>query len=70
MNVTINTFADLLDVINRYPEWRQELRRAIFPEVDLPKALQQLAESQARMEALLRELQSRAERHEGRTGGW
>jgi len=46
MAFTVNDFEDLLKIIEAQPEWRSRLRRALFPEIDVPKALQSLAESQ------------------------
>lgn len=46
MSFTVNDFEDLLKIIEAQPEWRSRLRRALFPEIDVPKALQTLVESQ------------------------
>ena len=56
MSLTINSFEDLLKIIETRPEWRRKLVKTLFPEVDLPKALQELAVSQSRMEDLLQHL--------------
>lgn len=45
MTLQIQTFDDLLKIINTHPEWRRQLVKALFPEVDFPKALQELTES-------------------------
>ena len=43
MPFTVNDFSDLLHLINTHPEWRQKLRQALFPEIDVPQAFQDLA---------------------------
>ena len=64
MPFTVNDFEDLLKIIETKPEWRGQLRRALFPEIDVPKALQMLAESQVQTNALLKRLDARVERLE------
>jgi hypothetical protein len=54
--LTINTVDDLLFIINTRPEWRQRLRKSLFPEIDLPKAFQELAKAQQRTEASIQRL--------------
>src|SRR5207248_2843034 len=51
-------------IIEAKPEWRSRLRRALFPEIDVPKALQTLAESQVQTNALLKRLDARMEKLE------
>lgn len=60
MSLTINTFSDLLHIVNTNPEWRRKLVKALFPEIDVPKALQELAEAQRRTEAGLQRLEKLA----------
>jgi hypothetical protein len=53
---TVHEFDDLIKILDAQPEWRSRLRRALFPEIDVPKALQELAEAQKRTEAAIKEL--------------
>ncbi len=64
MSFTVSDFEDLLKIIEAKPEWRSRLRRALFPEIDIPKAYQTLAESQAEMSSILKRLDTRVERLE------
>ncbi len=66
MAFTVNDFEDLLKIIEVQPEWRSRLRRALFPEIDVAKALQTLAESQLQINALLKRIDARIERLETR----
>lgn len=70
MNNTINTVEDLLDIINHYPQWRQQIRQALFPEVDLPKALQRLADTQNRTDERLQELQKQIAEYRAEGEKW
>jgi hypothetical protein len=56
MAFTVQEFDDLLKILEAQPEWRSRLRRALFPEIDIPKALQELAEAQKRTEVAIKEL--------------
>jgi len=58
MSFTVSEFEDLIKIIEAKPEWRSRLRRALFPEIDIPKALQALAEAQIRSEAALQRLET------------
>jgi hypothetical protein len=58
MAFTVREFDDLLRIIEAQPEWRSRLRRALFPEIDIPKALQELAEAQQRTGETLRALEA------------
>ena len=64
MSFTVSDFEDLLKIIEAKPEWRSRLQRALFPEIDIPKAFQTLAESQAEMSSILKRLDTRVERLE------
>lgn len=64
MAFTVYDFEDLLKIIEAKPEWRSRLQRALFPEIDLPKAFQSLAASQAEMSTLLKRMDARVERLE------
>jgi hypothetical protein len=58
MAFTVQEFDDLIKILEAQPEWRVRLRRALFPEIDVPKALQELAEAQKRTEAALQQLEA------------
>jgi hypothetical protein len=66
MTLTINTFSDLLHIVNTRPEWRHKLIKALFPEIDVPKAFQDLAEAQRDMKALLERLSTSYEHLDAR----
>lgn len=55
-SLKVQTFADLLRIINTHPEWREQLVRALFPDIDIVKAIQELIKSQEAVLALLQEL--------------
>ncbi len=42
MSFTVNDFRDLLHLIEVHPEWRLQLKRALFPDLDLEKSLQEM----------------------------
>ena len=58
---TMTTISDLLWTVETRPEWRRRMVKALFPEVNVPKALQKLAEQQRRTEATIRRLGERIE---------
>jgi len=58
----------LLEIVNTNPEWRRKLVKALFPEIDLPKALQELIESNRLMRAQLGDVEARLERMEAWQG--
>ncbi len=64
MAFTVTEFHDLVRLLERHPEWRAELRRLVIPEalVDLPRAVEALAEAQRRTEAGLNQISERMER--------
>ncbi|MCB0060750.1 MAG: hypothetical protein KDE19_01500 [Caldilineaceae bacterium] len=59
MTLQINTFDDLLDIINTHPEWRQKLVKALFPDIDVAKALQELIETNRQMRVQLGDIDAR-----------
>jgi len=63
---TVRDMPSLIEVINTHPEWRNELRRALFPEIDLPRAFHELAEAQKEMMQAIRDLTARMDRFEVR----
>ena len=50
MTFTVEDFSDLLQILEAHPEWRQKLRQVLFPEIDVSKAFQDLAEVIKRLE--------------------
>lgn len=56
MDLTIDTAHDLIRIINAYPQWRRQVRESLFPEIDVPKAFQGLADAQERTQEALRDL--------------
>jgi hypothetical protein len=64
MPFTVTEFRDLIRILHTRPEWRAELLRVLFPEalVDLPRALEALAEAQRRTEETLSQVTERMER--------
>ena len=64
MPFTVTEFRDLIRILHTQPEWRAELLRVLFPEalVDLPRALEELAEAQRRTEETLEQVTERMER--------
>ncbi|OQY48752.1 MAG: hypothetical protein B6242_01695 [Anaerolineaceae bacterium 4572_78] len=59
MSLAVNTFEDLIHVIETRPKWRRKLVRVLFPEIDIPKALKELAEAQKRTEEAIHQLTKR-----------
>ncbi len=57
--MTETSFSELVQFINTHPEWRRKLRKALFPNLDIAKAFQDLAESQRQMQQALQELTTR-----------
>ena len=54
----VEDFRDLIELLAQHPEWRAELRRHVLSDdlLELPAAVRQLAEAQARTEARLETL--------------
>ncbi len=67
MSLAIMTFQDLLHILDTHPEWRRRLVKVLFPEVDLPKALQELSEQGKRTEAAIEQLTKIVSRLDERT---
>jgi hypothetical protein len=59
LTLQINTFDDLIDIINTHPEWRQKLVKVLFPEIDVAKALQELIETNRQMRVQLGDIDAR-----------
>jgi rubrerythrin len=64
MSFTVTEFRGLIHFLETRPEWRMELRRLLFPEalVDLPRAMEELAQAQQRTEETLERVTERMER--------
>jgi hypothetical protein len=58
MGFTVQDFDDMLHILEARPEWRRKMVRALFPEIDVPKALQELAEESKRTQAALQRLEA------------
>jgi len=68
MSITVKDFPDLIQIINAHPEWRERLRKALFPDIDLSKSLRdlhrslrELAEEQKLTQQALRGLTGRVD---------
>jgi hypothetical protein len=66
MAFTVRDYQDLLNLLSRHPEWREELRRAILSEdfLALPQIVRELAAAQKRTEEQVRELAAAQKRTE------
>ncbi len=64
MNLMINNVHDLIHILKVHPEWRQQVKQALFPGVDLEKALKELAEAQQRTEEGMLRLEAAQARNE------
>ncbi|MCP3684821.1 MAG: hypothetical protein GY861_19310, partial [bacterium] len=53
----IDTFEDLLHIVETRPKWRQRLTEALFPNTDLPKILREITENQQETTRLIKEIQ-------------
>jgi hypothetical protein len=59
MDFTVHEFQDLITIINQQPEWRDRLRKALFPDIDIAKALQDLAETARDLRAIVERIDTR-----------
>ncbi len=61
MTFTVRDYQDLLSLLNAHPEWRDDLRRAIFNEdfLSLPQIVRELAAAQKRTEERMEMLAQR-----------
>lgn len=64
MNFTVREFEDLLTIIEEQPEWRSRLQKALFPDIDIAKALQDLAETAKSLRDLVERVDARLVRVE------
>jgi hypothetical protein len=63
MAFTVQHYSDLVRLLTKHPEWRQELRRLLFSEFEgLPEVVQALAEAQHRTEKGLQGVEAAVER--------
>jgi len=65
MVMTETTFSEFVTFINTHPQWRHKLAKALFPDIDVAKAFQNLAESQRQMQQILQEMTDRMGHAEG-----
>ncbi|MFN3762008.1 MAG: hypothetical protein ACK4WK_02250 [Anaerolineae bacterium] len=65
---TVRDFRDMVAILERYPEWRQEFRRLLLTDdvLALPRVVAELAEAQKRTEAVVAELAEAQRRAEER----
>lgn len=59
MNFTVREFEDLLLIIEKQPEWRRRLQKALFPDIDIAKALQDLAETAQALRTMVERIDMR-----------
>ncbi|MEZ4868749.1 MAG: hypothetical protein R3C14_45905 [Caldilineaceae bacterium] len=59
MTFTVREFEDLITILNEQPEWRSRLAKALFPEIDVTKALQEIAETTKAMQAMIVRMDAR-----------
>jgi hypothetical protein len=57
MAFTVQDFDDMLTILEARPDWRRKMVRVLFPEIDVAKALQELAEESKLTQAALRRLE-------------
>jgi hypothetical protein len=68
MTLQIKTFDELLEIINTHPDWRRKLVKALFPEIDLPKAIQELTEANRLLRAQLGDVEAKLAQIDARLG--
>jgi hypothetical protein len=59
MSFTVSEFEDLILIIEKQPEWRRRLQKALFPDIDIAKALQDLAETAQALRAMVERMDMR-----------
>lgn len=59
MVMTETTFSEFVDFINTHPHWRDKLLTALFPDINIAKAFQDLAETQLQIQLALQALTER-----------
>ncbi|MEM7538474.1 MAG: hypothetical protein AAF639_40275 [Chloroflexota bacterium] len=64
INPTINTFSDLLSIVQNNHEWRQQLVTALFPDFDIQKTLEELVETNRLLREDIALVQARLDRVE------
>src|SRR2546422_48265 len=68
MAFTVNDYHDLVELLERNPVWRDELRHLLLADdmLELPRIVRELAEAQQRTEARIAELAEAQQRTEAR----
>jgi cell division septum initiation protein DivIVA len=61
MIITETTFSELVTFVNAHPKWRQRFVKALYPDIDVAKALQDLAKTQQQTQQTLQKLTDRVE---------
>lgn len=64
MTFTVNEFEDLITIINQQPEWRGRLLKALFPDLNIAKAMQDLADNVVILRQMLQDMEARMTRVE------
>lgn len=64
MSFTVNEFEDLIAIINQQPEWRGRLLKALFPDLNIAKAMQDLADNVVILREMQQEMNARLTRVE------
>jgi hypothetical protein len=59
MYFTVREFEDLITIIEKQPEWRSRLLKALFPDLDIAKAFQDLAETTKAIWAMVERMDAR-----------
>ena len=59
MPFTVREFEDLITLINQQPEWRGRLLKALFPDLNIAKAMQDLAENAIALRQMLEQMNAR-----------
>jgi hypothetical protein len=59
MSFTVNEFEDLITIINQQPEWRGRLLKALFPDLNIAKAMQDLADNVVILRQMLQDMEAR-----------
>jgi len=64
MTFTVREFEDLVTIINQQPEWRSRLLKALFPDLNIAKAMQDLADNVVILRQMLQDIEARVSRVE------
>ncbi|MDW8351112.1 MAG: hypothetical protein RML99_04295, partial [Anaerolineae bacterium] len=68
MAFTVSDFRDLIELLEQYPQWRQELRRLVLTDelLDLPRVVKELGERIAELVEAQKRAEARLDRVEDR----